>query len=64
MCMLATVSMLMAAKLEQPISPSFSRMIGLLTDEEQLNVSKSGLIQLESDILVVMNFDFNFPGPI
>jgi len=31
---LATVSVLMAAKLEQPISPSFSRMIGLLSDEE------------------------------
>ena len=32
---LATISMLMAAKLEQPISPSFSRMIALLTEEEQ-----------------------------
>ena len=31
MCLLATVSMLMAAKLEQPISPSFSKMISLLS---------------------------------
>jgi hypothetical protein len=56
--------MLIAAKLEQPISPSFSRMIGLLTDEEQLQVSKQGMIDLEADILVVMNFDFCFPGPV
>lgn len=33
-CLLATVSILMAAKLEQPISPSFNRMISLLTAEE------------------------------
>lgn len=56
--------MLMAAKLEQPISPSFTRMIGLLTDEEQMSVTKQGLIELEADILIVMNFDYNFPGPI
>lgn len=31
---LSTISMLMAAKLEQPISPSFSRMIALLSPEE------------------------------
>ena len=31
---LATISVLMSAKLEQPISPSFARMIQLLTDEE------------------------------
>lgn len=34
-CLLATTSILMAAKLEQPISPSFLRMISLLTEDEQ-----------------------------
>lgn len=33
-CLLATISMLMAAKLEQPISPSFVRMISLLSEDE------------------------------
>ena len=37
---LATISVLMSAKLEQPISPSFSRMINLLTEEEKKHVSK------------------------
>ena len=37
---LATISILMAAKLEQPISPSFRRMINLLPEDEQKNVSK------------------------
>ena len=64
MCRLATISMLLAAKLEQPISPSFSRMISLLSDDEKKNVSKKQLIELESDILIRMGFDYNFPGPI
>ena len=37
---LATVCSLMAAKLEQPISPSFSRMITLLSEAEQKHVTK------------------------
>ena len=32
---LAVISVLMAAKLEQPMSPSFSRMIKLLPDDEK-----------------------------
>ena len=40
-------------------------MIGLLTEEEQRQVSKSALIDLEAKILVQTGFDFGFPiGPI
>jgi hypothetical protein len=38
---LAVISVLMAAKLEQPISPSFNRMINLLPDEERKYVAKN-----------------------
>ena len=38
-CLGATV-MLMAAKLEQPISPSFNRMLALLPSSEQARISK------------------------
>ena len=64
MCKLATVSMLIAAKLEQPISPSFTRMINLLSEDEKKNITKQSLIDLEADILIKMGFDYNFPGPI
>lgn len=37
---LSAICILMSAKLEQPISPSFSRMINLLTLEEQKYTSK------------------------
>lgn len=61
---LATISVLMSAKLEQPISPSFTRMINLLSDEEKKYVSKQKLIDLEAQIIMTLGFDFNFPGPI
>lgn len=64
MVSLATICVLMSAKLEQPISPSFTRMINLLTDEEKKYVSKQSLIDLEAQILIKLGFDFNFPGPI
>jgi len=54
----------MAVKMEQPISPSFLRMVQLLTDEEQKQVSKDSLIDLEARIIQTLGFDFGFPGPI
>jgi hypothetical protein len=54
----------MSAKLEQDTSPSFNRMIGLLTNAEYKVVSKQALIDLEYDIIVKFGCDFNFPGPI
>lgn len=61
---LSVISMLLSAKLEQPISPSFARMINLLTDEEKALTNKKKLIDLECNILITMGFDFNFPGPV
>ena len=61
---LATISVLMSAKLEQPVSPSFTRMINLLSDEEKSFFNKQFIIDLEAHILVTLGFDFNFPGPI
>jgi hypothetical protein len=43
-CKLATISVLMSAKVEQPISPSFSRMINLLNNDEKKSVTKEALI--------------------
>jgi hypothetical protein len=61
---LATISVLMSAKLEQPISPSFTRMINLLSNSEKQSVTKQSLIDLEAEILKKLGFDFNFPGPV
>lgn len=59
----ATV-MLMAAKVEQPISPSFNRMIALLPQTEQRRISKQDLINLEEQILLTLEFQIHYVGPI
>jgi len=61
---LATISLLLSAKLEQPVSPNFTRMIELLSEAEKKIVTKNKLIDLEANILIVLGFDFNFPGPV
>jgi hypothetical protein len=42
----------MAAKLEQPISPSFAKMISLLTEKERAEITKEKLIETEKKILI------------
>lgn len=59
----ATV-MLMAAKVEQPISPSFNRMLALLPQSEQRRVTKQDLINLEEQILLALQFQVHYAGPV
>ena len=61
---LATISVLMSAKLEQDTSPSFNRMISLLNNREDKCISKKALVDLEYEIIFRFGCDFNFPGPI
>lgn len=60
--LVATASTLIAAKLCQPIEPSFKRMIENLTPEEQESVSKKDLKKMESKMLIKLGFDFNHPN--
>ena len=64
MPMLATVAILIAAKIEQPISPSFNRMIRLLPKSQQFQVGKEDLIDLEEQIVKALEFDFAYASPI
>ena len=41
----------MSAKLEQPISPSFNRMVRLVEDEWSIQIAKQELIDLEEKII-------------
>ena len=56
--------MLMAAKLEQPISPSFNRMLALLPSAEQTRITKQDLVNLEEKILIALEFGLHAAGPI
>ena len=61
---LAIVCTLMSAKLEQPISPSFSRMIRLVEDEWNISVSKQDLTQLEEHVIKSLDYELHYNCPI
>jgi len=46
----------MAAKLNQPVSPSFSRMIECIPEDKRQAVKKNDLIQLEFTIVTALEF--------
>lgn len=60
---IAVTSTIMSAKLEQPMTPSISRMIKLLSDSEQEYVTKERVMKCEAEILITFDFDFNFVNP-
>ena len=48
---LAVISLLLGAKLEQPMHPSFNIMLKLLKETHGIVIDKSTLISMEKDIL-------------
>lgn len=64
MIRLAIVCTLMSAKLEQPISPSFNRMIRLVEDEWGIKISKTELIDLEEKVIRTLDYSLHYTCPI
>lgn len=62
--LLVATSTIIAAKLEQPMTPSIKRMIKLLTIEEQHGIEKENVIKLERQMLTLLSFDFSAPSPL
>ncbi|TNV81978.1 hypothetical protein FGO68_gene11709 [Halteria grandinella] len=61
--LLATTVTIMAAKLEQPMTPSINRMIRLLTPDEEQFVDKERVIEMEGTVIRAFSFDFVFLSP-
>lgn len=61
---LGVISLLMGAKIEEPIAPSFNRMLGMLDEESQRKIRKEDLVLLEIELISVLGFDFGVPGPM
>jgi len=51
MIKLAVVASLMAAKLEQPVQPSYNRMVRFVATNWSVDLVKNELIDLERDII-------------
>ena len=61
---LAIVSILMAAKLEQPIQPSFNRMVKLVSDQWDVKLTRQDLLDLEENIIRTLDFDLRSVSPL
>lgn len=61
---LAVISLLLGAKLEQPMHPSFNIMIRLLYDTHRMHVDKQTLLAMENDILRTLEFSMHFVSPV
>jgi hypothetical protein len=46
------------------MTPSINRMVKLLNDDERQVVTKAIVIEMESRIVVALNFDFSYLSPI
>ena len=61
---LVIVVLLIGAKLEQTLAPSFSLMIELLDERDREKITIDSLYELEMEVLSTLSYDFEFPGPV
>ena len=61
---LTVIMTLMAAKLEEPMQPSYNRMVRLVANDWNVTMEKKDLIDLEEDIIRQLDFDLLYDGPI
>ena len=62
--LLATISLLIAAKLNEKSMTCYLTMLSLLTRTRKKNLARQELINLEQQILQSLEFDFSFVGPL
>ena len=61
---LGITCILMAAKLEEPVSPSFDYLIKILKERHQTDIAKQDLLELERKILIALEFSCHHVSPI
>ena len=64
MITLSVTAILLAAKLEQPMQPSFRRLIAYLEKEHATTVERQEVVDLEENILRSFNFSMQYVSPI
>ena len=62
--LLALTTLILAAKINEPVRPGYDITAHLLPNSLQQQVSKSEFITLESHILTLLKFDLQYTSPI
>ena len=61
---LSVTAIMLAAKLNQSLKPSFNLTVSLLPQSLQTLVSRHSFLELERDILRVLEYDITFYSPV
>ena len=61
---LTVISLLMAAKISEPLIPAFENMVNMINGWEKGHVNKADLIKLEEKITNALEFDFEWTTPL
>ena len=63
LALLSVTTLMMAAKLNEPINPSFAVMNQLLTNQFNLSLDRDHFIALETKIIFTLEFDMQWISP-
>lgn len=61
---LTVISLLMAAKLNEPLVPAFENMVNMINGWQQDHMTNKDLVMLEEKIIRALEFDFNKVTPL
>lgn len=61
---LAITSTILAAKICEPYTPSFKKMLFLAAQSWNVEIKHAKLLAMESRIVLACNFDFKFDNPL
>lgn len=61
---LSMTCILLAAKLEEPVQPSFKRMAALVYKEWEFTVDVEMLVALEARIILLLDFELLYTSPL
>lgn len=61
---LTVISLLMAAKLNEPRVPAFENMVNMINEWQQDHLTARDLVDLEEQIIKALEFDLNTVTPL
>ena len=64
LCLLATTSIILAAKMDEKYAPSINYTLEFLTDDERKMIDNEAVFDLEAKVLIKLGFDLHLPGPV
>ena len=62
--LLYVVCVIIAAKIEQPLSPSINLTLKILDDKEKAKINKEKIIEFEAKVLLALDYELSYDSPL